>query len=141
MNVETIYRSDPPVLVEYIRMPDEIVTGRFNAAGKEDPEGNLFITVKDTSFIWGVFTQTLLAGQRGEMTFTNVPDTFLIGATFTQWDPAVDDPFIGEALFTLISAERGYGTLRIAGCNTGGADLPAAAGTVVADDASYKPHK
>ena len=141
MNIETGYQSDPPVLVEYIRMPDEIVTGRFNSAGHEDPEGNLFITVKDTSFIWGVFTQTLLSGQRGEMTFTNVPETFLVGATFSQWDPVADDPFIGDALFTLISAERGSGTIRITGCNTSGADLPAAVGTVVADDASYKPFK
>jgi len=141
MDIKTGYQADPPVLVEYIHMPDEIVTGRFNAGGREDPQGNLFITVKDTSFIWAVFTQTLLAGQRGEMVFTNVPETFLIGATFTQWDPVADDPFIGDALFTLISTERGCGTFRIVGRNTGGADLPAASGIVVADDASYKTSK
>ena len=139
MDIDLGRQAEPPVLIEYIRMPDEIVTGRFNAAGKPDQEGNLFITVKDTAFIWGVFTQMLLAGQRGEMTFTNLPDTFLVGGTFTQWDPVADDPFIGSALFTLISTERGAGTLRISGCNSSLADLPAAVGTVVADDASYKP--
>ena len=125
MDIVTALKPDPPVVVEYVRLPDEIVTGRFNASGKEDPDGNLFITVKDTSFIWGVFKDNLLAGQRGDMVFTNVPGTFLVGGTFTQWDPAADEPVIGQALFTLISTERGEGTIRISGRNTSESDLPA----------------
>ena len=141
MDIQTRYKPDPPVVVEYVRLPDEIVTGRFNARGEEDPEGNLFITVKDTSFIWGVFTQTLMAGQRGDFVFTNVTGTFLVGGAFNQWDPAADEPYVGEALFALISTERGQDTVRISGRNASGSDLPAAVGIVVADDASYKPQK
>jgi hypothetical protein len=141
MDIQTSYKPDPPTIVEYVRMPDEIVTGRFNARGEEDPEGNLFITVKDTSFIWGVFTQTLMAGQRGDFVFTNVPGTFLVGTAFTQWDPAADEPYVGEALFALLSSERGEGIVRVCGRNASGSDLPGAVGIVVADDASYKPHK
>ncbi len=141
MDIATSFNAEPPVLVEYIRMPDEIVSGRFNARGEEDPEGNLFITVKDTSFIWAVFTQTLMAGQRGDMIFSGVPGTFLVGSAFTEWDPAADEPYVGEGLFALISAERGEGMVRVVGRNAGSADLPAAVGIVVADDASYKPHR
>lgn len=139
MDILTDIKADPPISVEYIRLPDEIVTGRYDVLGQKSPYGNLFITVKDTAFIWGVFKHALNAGQRGDMIFTNVPGTFLVGVSFTQWDLAANEPCISDALFTLISAQRGDGAVRIIGRNTSEADLCAAAGIVVADDASYKP--
>jgi hypothetical protein len=141
MDIRNEYTSDPPVLAEYVRLPDELYTGRFDALGNESPEGNLFITVRDTAFIWGVFTRLLNAGQRGDMIFTNAPGTFLVGVSFNQWDPSANEPYIGDALFTLISGERGEGVCRVSGRNAGGADLPAAAGIVIADYASYKRSK
>ncbi len=130
--------ADPPALVDYVRLPDEIVTGRFNAMGERDLNGNLFISVKDTAFIWGVFSYNLDPGQRGDMVFTNVPGTFLVGASFNEWDPRANEPRISGALFTLVAIQRGEGLVRIVGQNASEADLPAAAGIVVADDASYK---
>lgn len=141
MDIQAEFTTEPPVLVEYIRLPNEIVTGRFDALGNESLEGNLFITVKDTAFIWGVFEHVLRAGQRGEIIFTNVPGTFLVGATFTEWNPKANEPRVGDALLTLIAAERGEGAARIVGRNTSRKDLGAAAGIVVADYASYKKSK
>jgi hypothetical protein len=125
------------MLSEYIQFPDQIRTGRYDSFGRRNPRGNLFITVKDTSFIWGAFTKPLLAGQYGSITFTNVPGTFLVGASFNEWDAFEQEPKLTTAPFALISAQRGVDTARIIGRNLHDADLPAAVGIVVADDASY----
>jgi len=138
MEVLEDLKADPPVMVDYVRLPDEILTGRYDALGEKDDDGNLFISVKDTSFIWAVFSYNLQAGQRGDMVFTNVPGTFLIGASFNEWDPRANEPRISEALFTIVSIQRGDGVVRIVGQNASGAELPTAAGIVVADDASYR---
>lgn len=130
--------SSAPRIVEYLRLPDEIVTGRFDAAGERSDEGNLFISVKDTAFIWGAFSTMLGPGQRAEMLFTNAPGTFLVGVSFTEWNPQVNEPTIGSGVMTLVSAERGEGRVRVSGRNDTGADVFAAVGIVVADDASYK---
>jgi hypothetical protein len=140
VDIDTENTSTPPVLVEYIRLPDTITTGRFDTDGRSNAKGNLFITVRDTAFLWGVFCYKLNAGQRGEMVFTNVPGTFLVGVSFTEWDDENNEPYLGEALYTLISAQRGEDTVRIVGRYTSSVPLAAADGIVVADDASYLPH-
>jgi len=137
VDIATHTKADPPVLVEYIRLPDTIATGRYDAQGRKSDSGNLFITVRDTAFLWGVFSQPLKAGQRGEMVFTNAPGTFLVGISFNEWSPALAEPHVGHALFTLISGQRGDGVARVIGRNTHDSDLYAAAGIVLADDASY----
>lgn len=137
MDIATHSNSEPAALVEYIRLPDAIETGRYDNQGRKSDTGNLFITVRDTAFLWGVFSQPLRAGQRGEMVFTNAPGTFLVGISFNEWNPALAEPHVGHAMFTLISAQRGDGIARVVGRNTHGADLHAAAGIVLADDASY----
>ncbi len=130
--------SGAPRIVEYLRLPDEIVTGRFDATGEPSQDGNLFISVKDTAFIWGAFSTMLSPGQRADMHFNNAPGTFLVGVSFTEWNPELNEPTMGSGLMTLISAERGEGDIRVVGRNDTGADVFAAVGVVVADDASYK---
>jgi hypothetical protein len=130
-------QSSPAVLVEYVKLPDPIKTGRYDALGQPSATGNLFVTVRDTAFLWGAFSRQLAAGQRGEMVFINVPGTFLVGASFNEWDPEAVEPKIGSALFSLISIQRGSGIARVVGRNCSQADLWAGAGIVVADDASY----
>jgi hypothetical protein len=125
------------MLAEYIQFPEQIRTGRYDAFGRRSARGNLFITVKDTSFIWGAFTQPLKPGQLGSLTFTNVPGTFLIGVSFNEWDPFDHAPKITDAHFALISIQRAPERVRVIGRNMHHLETAAAAGIVVADDASY----
>jgi hypothetical protein len=131
--------AESSTLAEFIQFPEQIRTGRYDAFGRRSPRGNLFITVKDTSFIWGAFTKALKPGQLGCLTFTNVPGTFLIGVSFNEWDPFEHAPRISEARFGLISIQRAPEEIRVIGKNLHDQELPAAAGIVVADDASYYP--
>ena len=127
----------PPIRRQYVRFPDRITTGRYDYQGRPDPEGRLLITVRDTAFTWVVFDGPLAAGQEGEMIFLNLPGTFLLGTSFTEWNPALDEPKLADDLFTLVSIERGRGIGRVVGRNTGDVDLHAAVGVVIVDDASY----
>lgn len=131
--------ANPPLLSEKFQFPEQIRDGRYDAFGRRSQQGVLHISVKDTSFIWCVFVQPLKAGQVGEMTLTSVPGTFLAGASFNEWDPEKLEPRIGEARFALVSAQRGPDVVRIIGRNLSNRDLHAAAGIVMADDASYYP--
>lgn len=137
MDIDNGIRSVPPVVHQYVRLPDDIVTGRYDFKGRPDPDGDLLITTRGTAFVYAVFPEPLEAGQVGEMEFVNLPGTFLLGVTFTEWNPALDEPTLGDSLFTLISAERGRGVGRVVGRNTNDADLWAAVGVVIADNAPY----
>lgn len=129
--------ANPPSRREYIRLPNDIVTGRYDYQGNPDPSGRLFITTRGTAFCWAVFARPLKAHQEGELIFVNLPGTFLIGVSFTEWNPAEEEPVVSDALLTLTSAERGRGVARVIGRNTHSADLWAAVGIVIADDAPY----
>jgi len=131
--------AESSTLVEYIQFPDQIRTGRYDAFGRRSVRANLYISVKDTSFIWGVFTKPLKPGQLGELNFTNVPGTFLIGVSFNEWDPFEHAPKLGEARFALISIQRAPNRIRAIGRNLHHHETHAAVGIVVADDASYYP--
>lgn len=137
MDLVNSFQPDPPSYREYLRLPDTLTTGRYDHHGQEDAAGRVFVTTRGTAFIWCVFDQRLKAGQEGEMVITNMPGTFLVGVSFTEWDSIHEEPMISNALFTLGSAQRGVGDFRIVGRNTHGADLHAAVGIVVADDAAY----
>jgi hypothetical protein len=129
--------ASPATRREYVRLPDHITTGRYDFKGRPDPDGHLFITTRGTAFVWAVFPDPLLAGQEGEMIFVNLPGTFLLGVSFNEWNPALDEPTVSDALFTLTTAERGRGVARVVGRNTHDADLRGAVGIVVADNAAY----
>jgi hypothetical protein len=147
--------ADPPVLTEYIRLPDMVPLpdpyaqimrgpapylepGLYDAHGKKlgglketIPEARVVIEFAGVSLVWGVFSVPLLAGQRGDMIFTNVPGTGPQTPFFNEWDTAACLPRVGEALFTLIACQRGRGVTKVVGRNTYGADLHAAAGFIV----------
>lgn len=148
----------PPVCAEYIRLPDMVPLPdhyaqamglplgkvRYLEPGFYDGSGNklsdlqnpvpgarVVIEFAGVSFVWGVFSEGLRAGQRGDMTFTNVPGTGPLTPFFNEWDPIESKPRLGAALFTLLACERGRGIARTSGQNTYDADLPAAAGFIV----------
>lgn len=127
----------PPTRREYVRLPDRITTGRYDNQGRPDPDGRVLITTRGTAFTWISFERPLEGGQEGEMIFLNMPGTFLLGVTFTEWNPAAEEPRIADDLFTLISVERGRGIGRVVGRNGGEVELHAAVGVVIADDAPY----
>lgn len=159
MEISTSYKSNPPVLVEYIRLPEMVPLppnyaqlmgpekylepGFFDEFGNKlgglhdniSPEKadrvRVVIEFAGVTFVWGVFSRPLLAGQRGSMLFTNVPGTGPITPFFNEWDTDQCLPRVGDALFTLIASQRGRGTAKVVGQNTYGADLTAAAGFIV----------
>lgn len=137
MDLPVTTNAHPPSRREYVSLPSDITTGRYDFKGRPDPDGNLLITTRGTAFTWAVFPERLAAGQEGEMVFVNLPGTFLLGASFTEWNPAAGEPTVSDALFTLTSVERGRGVARVVGRNTHGGDLWAAVGIVIADDAPY----
>lgn len=137
MDIETGIRPAAHTVREYVRFPDTITTGRYDTRGRPDPGGRLLITARGTAFSWCRFDRPLAPGQEGEMVFLNLPGTFLLGVSFTEWNPALEEPSISDALFTLISVQRGNGIGRVVGRNTHDAELQAAVGIVVADDAPY----
>lgn len=124
-------------LREHIRFPDTITTGRYDASGNPDPDGRLLITARGTAFAWARFSRPLASGEEGEMVFTNLPGTFLLGVSMGEWDDERDEPTISDALVTLGSVQRGNGIARVIGRNTYDEELSCAIGIVVADDAAY----
>lgn len=159
MSTETNRRARPPVLAEYIRLPNRIATGRYDDSGRRihdehervgGPERpRLYLTVLDTAFLWGVFSRKLKPGECGHMTFTNAPGTFLVGVSFTEWDPSCEEPVISDGsrdenrdvrayeYLSLISGERGRDLVRVTGRNHYRRPVYAAVGIVLADFASY----
>jgi hypothetical protein len=155
MNIFSDNGADPPVLTEYIRLPDMtplpdpyaqimggpapyLEPGLYDAYGKKlgglkekIPEARLVIEFAGVSLVWGIFSTPLLAGQRGDMVFTNVPGTGPQTPFFNEWDPLECVPRVSDALFTLIACQRGRWVTKVVGRNTYGADLPAAAGFIV----------
>jgi len=45
MNGTTQERGGASVVTEYVRLPDTIEPGRYNAYGQKDPDGNLFLGI------------------------------------------------------------------------------------------------
>lgn len=82
------HEAKPPIVAERVRMPDPLRAGRFNALGEEDPEGNLFVGMgSGICHTWAAFSEPLAPGQRGEMTFTNMPGSYVNTGNFTEWVP------------------------------------------------------
>ena len=124
-------------LVDYIALPEVIKLGRYDQLGRPNPGGRCFITPANTAFIWGVFEYRLEPGQQGEMNFTKIPGTFLVGTSFTEWDDKTNLPTITDALLTLIAIQRGDGNIRVVGRNVSNRPIIAAAGIVIGDEAPY----
>lgn len=154
MDILTAQRADPAVLVEHVRLPKMVPLpeayakvmgperylepGLYDAYGNKlgglqevIPEARVVIEYAGVNFVWGVFSLPLLAGQKGDMIFTNVPGTSPLTAFFNEWDRGQCVPRISDALFTLIACQRGRNVARVVGQNTFGADLTVAAGFIV----------
>ncbi len=77
---------NPPVLRNEVTLPEPLRAGRFNNAGEEDPAGHLFIGMgSGICHVWAHFGKQLKAGQRGEMTFHQVPGAYVNTGNFTEW--------------------------------------------------------
>lgn len=88
MSVETNQKTNASMVVEYIRLPDVIEPGRYDAYGRPDPDGNLFLGLgSGIVHMWGVFKGGLQPGQIGSMTFTNVFGSYALTGNFSEWLP------------------------------------------------------
>ena len=125
------------IRVDYLALPDVIKFGRYDRYGRSAPGGRCFITPAGTAFIWGVFEFKLEPSQQGEMNFTNIPGSFLVGTSFTEWDEKTNLPTITDALLTFIAIQRGDGNIRVVGRNVSNRPIIAAAGIVIGDGAPY----
>lgn len=101
-------RPAPPSVTGYLRLPDKIEPGRYNAMGQPDPDGNLFLGMgSGIVHIWGAFTEPLRPGQRGDMTFTNVPGTYAVTGNFSEWIPGPGGPSPHAVMRKDLGAPRG----------------------------------
>jgi hypothetical protein len=83
------------------------------------------------TFIWGVFKHKLRAGQRGDLIFHNCPGTAPITSFFNEWDTSTNLPIIGDALFELVSSQRGRNIAKVSAINHSNKDLVVAAGYII----------
>ena len=154
--------GEQPVLTEYVTLPDMtpmpskywrdllhqtdpvvyLKPGIYDAYGKwlgdlsqETPAGaRVIVEFAGVTFVWGVFSQPLRAGQRGDMIFRNLPGTGPVTSFFTEWDVYAGYPRVSEAIFTLIASMNGRNIARIVGQNLHSEDLPAAAGFIISQN-------
>lgn len=103
------------------------------------PEARVVIEFAGVTFVWGVFSRPLDAGEQGWLSFTNIPGTTPITPFFSEWDHDRCVPRIGDALLPLLSAQRGRDCARVAGRNDFRGPVPAAAGYIVAQDLDLPP--
>ena len=133
-----------PNLADHPRFGKFLPPGVYDHRGRKlselkDPrkyvEGAVFVEYAGVNFVWGVFRQPLSARQLATMHFENVPGSAPITAMFGQWDRKLGAPVLGDAVFPLVSVQRGLMTARIAGQNDFAGELPAAAGFILSPTA------
>ena len=119
-------------------VPRYMEPGLYDAHGRKlgglqdvVPETRVVIEFAGVTLIWGVFEHRLRGGFRGEMTFHNCPGTAPITSFFNEWDTRIVQPIIGEALFELVSSERGRDAARVSATNCSDRDLVVAAGYII----------
>ena len=158
--------AEPPVLIDYVTLPemtpmpsqywrdllrqtdpvDYLKPGLYDGYGKwlgdlkqkPPPETRVIVEFAGVTFVWGVFSQPLRAGQRGDMIFRNMPGTGPITSFFTEWDIDSGYPRVSDAIFTLIASMNGRNIARIVGQNLYTEDLPAAAGFIISQNANIR---
>jgi hypothetical protein len=109
MNTTLNETGGASMVVEYVRLPDVIEPGRYDAFGRKDPDGNLLLGIgSGICHMWAVFKNGLRPGQIGSMTFSNVPGSYALTGNFTEWQPgpsgysphAVQHKMLGDPLGT-----------------------------------------
>jgi hypothetical protein len=104
---------------------------KLGGPGDVVPEARVVVEFAGVTLIWAVFEHKLRGGVRGDMTFHNCPGTAPITSFFNEWDTRTVQPIIGEALFELVSSERGRDVARVCATNCSERDLVVAAGFIV----------
>lgn len=126
-----------PMIVERVRLPAKPKPGkRYDAAGKEDPQGNVFYEfVGPTAHVWAVFQSHLLPSQSGAMIFENVAGSGILDAIVSQWIPGgngtlgqnFNQPNAGEAVIVFLARQRAKGRVKVVGLNSSHAKVSVAA--------------
>lgn len=159
-------RTETPTLVNYVTLPDMtpmpskywrdllrqtdpvnyLKPGVYDAHGKwlcdlkqkVPPSARVIVEFAGVTFIWGVFSKPLRAGQRGDMIFRNMPGTGPITPFFTEWDRETGYPRLSDAILTLIAAMTGRNMARLVGQNIYSAERAAAAGFIISQNVDIK---
>src|SRR6478672_6741575 len=85
--------SEQSRVVEYLRLPDVIEPGRYDFTGQKNPEGRLFLGIgSGIVHMWAVFAEKLKPGQVGQMTYTNMPGSYVVTGNFSEWLPGPPGP-------------------------------------------------
>jgi len=131
------YSKGPAMIVERVHLPSKPEPGkRYNAAGKEDPEGNVFVEfVGPTAHAWAVFQNDLLPSQGATMIFENVAGSGILDVIVSQWirggsgslGQNFNQPNTGEAVVVFLARQRAKGRVKVAGLNSSQARISAAA--------------
>src|SRR3989442_1280657 len=78
--------KDDPMIVEDVKVPDEIKPGRYNREGRPDEHGRLFLGMgSGIVHMWAVFEQPLKSGHMASMTFRNTFGSYALTGNFTEW--------------------------------------------------------
>ena len=71
-----------------VTLPKPLRAGRFDAEGKEDPAGNVFLGFgSGICHAWAVFDEELGPGDLAAMTFRGVPGDYVNTGNFSAWVP------------------------------------------------------
>ncbi|HEX3555635.1 MAG TPA: hypothetical protein VIA62_20630 [Thermoanaerobaculia bacterium] len=138
MGTSSEHSKYPAMIVERVSLPAKPEVGkRYNAAGEEDPEGNVFYEfVGPTAHAWAVFQQDLLPSQSGAMIFENVAGSGILDAIVSQWirggsgtlGQNLNQPNAGDAVIVFLARQRAQDRVKVAGLNSSQARVAVAAG-------------
>jgi hypothetical protein len=129
-------KDTPVMVVEQVHLPDKPENDRYNAQGKKDKNGNVFIvTVGPTVHAWAVFEHNLRPRQSGTMIFDNVSGSGILDTIVSQWIKGgsgqlgenFNQPHVGEAVIAFLGRERAPGSVKVVGYNSSDATVSVAA--------------
>jgi hypothetical protein len=135
----TDYQTESPIVVERVRMPDNPKAGRYNASGKEDANGSVFVLrVGPSAHVWAVLEHNPKPGDRCAMIFENIRGTGMLDVIMSQWIKGgsgdlgenFNQPYIGEAVVVHLARYRARDAVKVVGLNSSTAEISVAAGVL-----------
>lgn len=123
-------------LHERVVLPDDPAPGRYDAAGKPDKAGNVFVLrLGPTAHVWAVFSSRVAPEQTATMEFHNVDGDGILDAIVSQWIDGgpgpfaspLNIPYVGEAGIVFLARQRAPGAVKVAGRNASRAAVHVAA--------------
>jgi len=136
MNASSLEKGLPMIFAR-VRLPDRPKNGRYNALGRPDDAGNVFVVeIGPTIHAWAVFPEDLRPGQAGTMIFDNVSGSGILDVIVSQWlrggkgplGQNLNQPHAGEAVILHLARQRAKGAVKVVGRNSSQAEVSAAAG-------------